>query len=183
MGALVGIPAGNDNDIVVSSDSDILELYWDKATGVIKGKKSDGNVLDFETGTSFLKQISISLSSAEVLNLFTVPKELVPAPGAGKAIVIIEASMQSIFGTVPYATNLQFNIITDTADREQMFDGDILISTVSRVIKSKVSGAPLTPSETEVIEDKALVIEVDAGNPTAGDSSFVINITYRVINV
>ena len=182
MSSTVEVPAiTNDADIVASSDEDILSLYWNKATGELKGKTgAAGDILEF-TSTA-IKQVQISIPTAEVLQLFTTPKQLIAAPGAGFAIVVIEASTEIIFAGSQYITNVQLKTITDTATRGQNLDSQILTSTVSR-IGSMASINLTAASDKQIIEDKALMLSMNTGNPVGGDSNIIVRLTYRLISV
>lgn len=175
------------SDIVKSSDPDILLLVWDKSSGLLKGVKGEsGDVLEFST--SILLEDKISVSSSEILALNTTPKELVAAPGTGKAIELISWSPSITFNTTPYATNTNLIVITDTAQLSQGTDNfnneKILQSTGDRILKLGLGFTGLSSvTDKQLIEDKALTLSVEGGNPTAGDSSIIIYFTYRVITL
>ena len=185
MPSTVGIPSiTDDTDIVASSDEDILSLYWNKATGELKGKTGvAGEILEFSAGTRVVLESKVLIPSVEVLQLFTTPKQLVAAPGVGLAIEIISSSIECVFNTISYATNVSFILITNNANTQQFSDDRILSSTIARITESSKTGAPFTVSDTQIIENEALTASVLIGNPTGGDSDINVYVSYRILTV
>ncbi|MES2395807.1 MAG: hypothetical protein V4549_07380 [Bacteroidota bacterium] len=123
----------------------------------------------------------ITLTSEEILNIFSSPKLAIASPGAGKAISIISGSMSLTFNSVAYSGNVIISLITDTAN---MYQGTFytLNSTVSRW--SRFNNVPgINATDTQLIADKALYIKNLVGNPSAGNSGGKIYITYEIIDL
>jgi hypothetical protein len=123
------------------------------------------------------------LTSAEVLALNATPLELVPAPGAGKAIKVIDAcgGVES-YNSAAYATNVTLNIITDTADQAQNSSAVLLTSTANRIMDiPKV--APSGATNKQIIENKSLKVQVATGNPATGNSPIVLYVAYSIVDV
>lgn len=53
-------------------------------------------------GASPYTEISVTLSSADIMALHTTPKQIVPAPGAGKVAIITDILVIYFFGTTAY---------------------------------------------------------------------------------
>ena len=113
----------------------------------------------------------ISLSSAQILSSFTTPITLVAAPGSGKYIQVINLDYYFDWNSVAYATNttawttyggLQFSTLdlTKTSD-------DLMINTQG-------SNGPFSLNQ-------AIAFTTTGGNPTAGNSTIKIIITYKII--
>lgn len=132
---------------------------------------------------------SLSITSAQILQLNTTPLEIVAAPGADKVIELIAWSSSLIFNTSKYFVNTDLFIITDTADLPQgmmvLNSESILKSTASRILKGGLGLTGLFTSETDtqLIADKSLQVTVDSGNPTTGDSDIVVFVAYRIIDI
>jgi hypothetical protein len=125
----------------------------------------------------------IVLTSAEVLALFSTPLELVPAPGSGKAIKVVDAAGGvEAYNSAAYATNVTMNIITDTADQAQNSSAVLLTSTANRIVDiPKV--APTGATNKQIIENKSLKVAVGTGNPATGNSPIVLYIAYSIVDV
>lgn len=137
---------------------------------------------------------TINIPSSQVLTLNTSPVEIVPAPTDGTKIVVI-ASWGSInFNSIPYDTNVDMWLITDTADLPQIdFFGNsgfivplggLLNSSVSRsltgTIISEGAGIFLADNDnrTQLIANKSLKVFTPVGNPANGDSPISITVAY-----
>ena len=128
-----------------------------------------------------IKSTSLTIATADVLTLNATPIEIVAAPGAGYAIEVLSASMKVVFNSVAYATNTALELTSSGADIKQ-FDGDLLGATVSKIGLINRDYRP-TSGQTQIIENAALNVSVDTGNPTAGDSDIKVYVTYRIITL
>jgi len=128
-----------------------------------------------------VKEASLTIATADVLTLNSAPIEIVAAPGAGFAIEVLSASLKVVFNSVAYATNTALELTSSGADIKQ-FDGDLLGATVSKIGLINRDYRP-TSGQTQIIENAALNVSVDTGNPTAGDSDIKVYVTYRIITL
>ena len=123
---------------------------------------------------------TITIPSADVLNLFTTPYLLIDSAGAGYYIQVLTASCHVDFNTTAYATSTTLNIYTDTATRVQHVFSNGLNATLSRIgvsAQQGISGA----ADTQLISNKGIYLQAQVGNPTLGDSDIIIYLTYRII--
>lgn len=124
----------------------------------------------------------ITVSSAEVSLLNTVPKQLVPAPGAGLAIITIQAFTQFKFGTFPYAgfTNLQ--IITSTLTQPQMLVNSVLDAPFNAI--KRFSGfVGIGSTIIEAVANQAINVQAIGGDPGVGDGTLEIHYWYSIQDV
>jgi len=123
----------------------------------------------------------VEISSAEILALFTTPKTLVAAPGAGKVLEFISLLLAYDWGTVAYtigtATDLQV-MYTDAAGAA--------VSTTQGVTDFLDQEADqlrsldkLEVSVTPVV-NAPLVLTLGVANVTLGDSPIHAKVAYRV---
>lgn len=63
-------------------------------------------VLNIGTTTAEIKKAVVTISSAELLALPETPVEVIAAPGAGKAIEIVNASAYYVYGGVAYVSHM-----------------------------------------------------------------------------
>jgi len=124
---------------------------------------------------------SLTIASADVLTLNSVPIEIVATPGVGYAIEVISVSMKIVYVSVAYATNTTLQLITSGAGIAQM-QGNLLGATVSKVGRLATINTP-TAGTTQIIENAALNVTVATGDPIAGDSDITVYVLYRIIPV
>jgi len=124
----------------------------------------------------------ITIPSASVLTLFSTPYTLLPAPGAGKAIRLVDWSASITYNSIAYATNTTLQIYTATAGTVQGSNSVILTSTASRHLLGSLTSASGTTS-TQLIANQALLLNTLSGNPTAGNSVLTIYIGYDIITL
>lgn len=129
-----------------------------------------------------IQRESIDISSAEFLSLNSSPKTLIAAPGSGKFIQIISISSSLDYNTTAYATNIAVFFrygsggpainsaswnIAQTADKYFRF------SLVSDETGTAVSS----------FTNQAIVAEANTGDPTDGDGTGKVYISYRIIDL
>lgn len=66
------------------------------------GASADPTFQDAPSGSGPVTQARVALSSAQLLSLFSSPVPIIAAPGAGKAIIIIQVVYSLTFGTTAY---------------------------------------------------------------------------------
>lgn len=143
--------------------------------GVAIGEKgNDGSMIG-----AIVKKI---IPSINILTLNTIPIQLIPSPGTGTAIKIIEWSSYIQFNSLPYATNTILQIFTKTATLIQGRDNKILLSTVSRMVNGQLIYTTST-TDTQIIANQPLMLNTLTGNPTIGNSDLIIYIGYSIIKL
>ena len=121
--------------------------------------------------TDGLLRVKVTVTSEEILNSFTTPVELIPAPPAGFYIDPISVIYKINFNTEEYDDNGSIGFLND----KQIFIIN-LKSRFSAVYKSRQNLG-------NSIIDGALIFTVATGNPTAGDSDLIIFITYQLVEL
>jgi hypothetical protein len=128
------------------------------------------------------KTAKVVISSAELLALYTTPKELVAAPGAGKLLIFDEAvvykpagkaysgiaSGEDLIITYTDASGAQVNTSLET-------DGFLDQTTAQTRITR-----PIVTEYTPVV-NAALVISLAAGNITTGDQPLYVTVYYHIV--
>ena len=150
---------------------------------VLDGKEAlqDKSVPSAKLDDSVIKYADIEISSAEILDLYTTPKELVAAPGAGKVLEFISLLLALDFEATAYtigtATDLQVKY-TDaggaavSTTRAATGFLDQTVDQLSSLDKLEATVAPA--------DNAALVLTLGVANVTAGDSPIHAKIAYRV---
>lgn len=121
-----------------------------------------------------------TLTSAQILALGTVIT-LVPAPGAGRAIIVKNVYTRLNFNTTAYNTNTLY-IRLDGASDPVGEMSQYLNSTVSRFGKFYIdSDFFVNTTNTVILENQALFIYTSA-NPTTGNSTMDILVEYQILD-
>lgn len=131
---------------------------------------------------NMVKRVKVSIPSAAVLTLNSVPVVAVVAPGIGYAINVISLLVSTIFGSVPYTTHLDIDVTTDTANNVQGQIVNGLNASVDSIRRGNLELAGFA-SDTQIIENKDLLILVNTGDPLAGDSDIDVYIDYEIIKL
>lgn len=120
----------------------------------------------------------VSLTSAQILDLFSTPVTLVNAPGVGKGILMIISVAKWNFVTSAYTTAgnaLRIRCATNTTSQTSSTS---LLTATSSGIRSLVY-----TSNINITENQALIVDQATANPTGGDSTLDLYITYQIISL
>jgi hypothetical protein len=168
------VPSSNDHTDGTWIATDIYkgELFFNQADGVLWTRGDSG--IECIQGTA-----KLTIASADVLQLNTTPLTIVAAQGAGTAIEVISASAKLTYGTVQYATNTVLQLVTAGGNDAQVD----WISTFLSTSGSAIGRAVNIYDKSNLIENAALTVTVETGDPTAGDSDITVYCTYRIITL
>ena len=130
-------------------------------------------------GCVCVKEASLTIATADVLQLNTTPIEVIPAPGAGFAIRVLSAEMKMVYVSADYATNTSLVLIADTLTEKQAGTNIGISQSAFSNIEIEVN----SESEVQIIDNKPINITIETGNPTAGDSDIKVYVSYRIITL
>lgn len=120
-------------------------------------------------------QADVTIPSASVLALGTTPYQLIPAPGAGLAIVPKAMLVRFANGTTDYTTNTQMFI--KGAGGNAVFEISIDSAALSPVLAVGVLAGG------NLVDNGALVAEEETGNPADGNYDLVCSIWYKIVTI
>ncbi len=127
----------------------------------------------------------VTISSAELLALNAVPKQLIAAPGAGKALILVDAQLE-----LPYATTAYAGIAAgeDLEIRYTNGAGQLVATVETTGFLDAVATAHrhVYPASTAAIvpaENAALVMDLAVAEITTGDSPLKVRVRYREITL
>jgi hypothetical protein len=120
-----------------------------------------------------------SILSADVLTMNSSPVELVPAPGVGFAIEVLDAIIALDFNSAAYTGGTTVRLMT--SGNQAQATCTVLDATVSTRRRFDIV-SPSAVTDTQIIENAALVADTVAVANT-GDSNIQIWFTYRIISV
>lgn len=149
---------------------------------------TDSKVLSFGDGVTHaaiqesdactcVKTVKVTLTSAQILSSNTTPIQLIAAPGAGKMIMVLSFAGNLTYNTATYATNTSGQLVQG-ATLVRTFS---LAFTTSGQIYLAPSSPPLALSST--LENQSISFSTQTGDPTAGDGTIDLHLTYTVITL
>ena len=136
--------------------------------------------------------VQATVSSAEILALFTTPKEIVAAPGTGKLLLPFACSTELLFGTTPYTKGpgaigslaIIYSGSPEDSSADLMVDDGIAggIFTQSADTVGRMSGNAGSNVRADA-ENKGLSLYTDTDDPTLGDGTLVVTVIYHIIEL
>lgn len=139
-----------------------------------------GKVLEAQTFSDL-----VDISSAELLALNATPKTLVAAPGAGKALILLDASVQLNFATTEYdgiaaGEDLNINYTDGSGDTVATVEATGFLDASADALRHvyPLAAAAITP-----VENAPLVMHMATGEIATGDSPLKVRVNYKVIDI
>jgi hypothetical protein len=163
---------------VIATDLFEKEIVSPNSSAYITGQI----LIDFITPSN-ISTIKFSLTSVQILQLFSTPLLVIAAPSNLYAIRVLEYSANLIFATTAYTSSANdLMLITDTATTGQMGVQIFTATATSHRRGFDLSG--VSPTTTgQLIAGKALYVQAATQNPTLGDSPIDIYITYELLKL
>lgn len=132
------------------------------------------------TATEEIITRTVKLPTAWILTSFTTPLTLIPAPGAGKAIRLMDLTAVMDYNSAAYASNTTFEVrYTDWSGTKVTADISSLLAATSDTYIN-VWGIE---AQLALTANAAVVIRTATGNPTAGNSDIYVTVVYRVVSL
>lgn len=124
----------------------------------------------------------VALTSTEIKALYTTPKTLVAAPGAGKVLEFLSAVLILDYGTAAYATNGDLTVKqtngSGVALSNTVLLANLLAATADKIVALEPAGAADTGEA--LTANAAIVLACGTGNPATGDGVMRVKVAYRV---
>lgn len=121
----------------------------------------------------------VGISAAEIQTLFTAPIELIPAAGAGKIIVLLDAQVIFTYNAPAYTIG-NIAIVTAGTGVYQAISNDILFSTADKYSTFEmVQGTNLG----NLAENASLYLMALITNPLNGNGTAVVHYRYKIITI
>ena len=154
-------------------------VYWTQVT-LSEMLPDVMKLADISTSSgAVLKEASLTIASADVLQLNSTPLTIVAAQGSGTAIEVISASFKIEFNSVAYATNTNLQLYASGSNEIQASNSIDQVANAFSKFEFEIGAT----GSVQFVENAALLVNVGGGNPTAGDSDITVYVLYRVINV
>ena len=128
---------------------------------------------------------TITLSKAQLLNLFSAPVSVLPAPGAGKAIVIFQSFYVLHYGTTTYLSpgfnNGLFYASPSGAAADAGDNG--VFTTASSAMTSSPAGFQGGIAVLNTVENQPVVLANATADMTTGDGTGVLFVFYAIVTI
>lgn len=128
---------------------------------------------------------NVTISTAELLALNATPKSLVAAPGAGKALILIDAQLMLDYNTVAYAgiaagEDLEVRYTNGSGQLVATVETTGFLDATADAYRHvyPASAAAITP-----VDNAALVLDLAAGEIITGNSPLKVRVRYREITL
>jgi hypothetical protein len=171
------------SQLPIASDLEITENIWlalNTELNITKRKQLTDILRLMFGGVKFGK---FTIPSADVLTSNTIPYDFIAAPGTGKAIEMVSCLMGcETYGGVPYATNIEGQIITKTATLPQLKLVDGLGFNTQTLLKMIVPHV-VVAADTQIIENLAVRFFTPTADPTAGTSDVVLYCSWNELTL
>ena len=126
------------------------------------------------------RMAEVSVSSAQILNMNTVPVVLIASPGVTKILCV-----DSVLVKYNRVTSDYSNLVLPSVDYQVASSGITFASATNALQNMMSVGSSTwykyTKTQTQLLEDGQLVLTAFQ-NPTGGDSTMLFNIKYRIFN-
>lgn len=125
----------------------------------------------------------ITVTTEELLALNTTPKALVAAPGAGKAIVPVDALMFLDYATTAYdgiaaGEDLAMRYTDGSGNIAAQVETTGFLDASADAHRAAVFSGLITPTA-----NAALVLHMTSGNIATGDSPLKVQVRYRIVDL
>jgi hypothetical protein len=117
----------------------------------------------------------LTITSAEVLALNSTPKAFGLTVPTGYYVQLVSAQMKATYNSVPYATNI--NLEVGFSGVKPIFLDDVLGFNSNRFANLDYESSGVISAASDVI------VSVNNGNPTAGNSDITIYLTYILVEL
>jgi hypothetical protein len=169
----IGYEAGKDN---TSANQFIVKQNNIDTTPLIQGDFSTGIINIYGKQLTVVQEATVSLSEAQIESLHTTPVQVIPAPGVGKAIMIIAGSAELTFGTAQYNNNTLTRLRNVGSTSPALLQVDILDLLADKHIQMSLGSG-------EYIENTAIEIYNNQDAGTSGDSTVKVHVLYTIITL
>jgi len=148
---------------------------------ITSAKIAPNAVVSGDLAVNTVQYAEVEISAAEILALYTLAKELVAAPGAGKVLEFISLTLAYDYGTVAYtigdATNLEVKITDKTGASVSTTQAvtDMIDQVTDQLRALDKLEASVTP-----VDNAPLCLALAGADPTAGDGTIHAKVAYRV---
>lgn len=169
----------NKTDHFIDEDS-----FASNSATKVPSQQSVKAYVDAQVAVGGLTTATVDITSSEILNIFTTPKQIIAAPGAGKILQVVSLMAYYKFGTTAYSASASFAFKYDNAS-------GAAVNISSLTMLDNAADALIFPELATQTNDvlvtpyvnKNIIFTNTSANPTSGDGTLRIYVTYKTITV
>jgi hypothetical protein len=120
----------------------------------------------------------ITITNAQILQLYTTPVLIQEALGAGVLIVPLQITLEAVDVVTPYSVNLNTLLKYRNGDIHFFNENQILKSTVSRKIPFEIFGDASNVDQTVMVFNDDLILTMYTGNPINGNFNLIFHLWF-----
>jgi hypothetical protein len=171
---------GNNNQVLFGA-SNVVIINSDN---VVVGESDVVYLNNYKQVNCRIQCASLTIASADVLQLNSKPKQFGISVPSGYAARIISLDGKIVYGSSTYATNgnLVVRCVGTSSPQGGWTGTQFLFATTSRTSTATLTSGTSATSN-QLIDGADLEVFVETGNPTAGDSEITVYVLYRIISV
>lgn len=121
----------------------------------------------------------VNISSNEILNLNSSPKEIIAAPGAGKYIHVVKGYIFYDYGTVAYSVSGSIRLEYESEVNQGSFN-NLIDQTTNRIA---IVGGVNVIGDLQDVENQALQLTALNADPMDGDGTIKVKLIYVVLDL
>lgn len=131
-------------------------------------------------GAGILRQRTVTLTSEQLLNLHASPIEVIPAPGAGKATIVLKVIYRHILGSTAYTIGVENALyFADSGVQVASSDGSVFANNSDNLQISDGASGDLTAN----FDNRAIVFTNVGPEMTNGDGTGVVTVQYAILDL
>lgn len=147
----------------------------------------------FTVSSGVVQKATVTLSSAQILALADTPVQIVGPPGAGKGIFPLQLVSVLHFVTTGYTVASDVGPAIGYPQNElaapqlalllTAYDSNDLVSLDDMTTAGGAGVSGGYGNDASTFDNQAVVLRASGGNPTAGDCTLTVTLTYLVVSV
>ena len=143
----------------------------------------------FTQSGNLLQTVQITLTSAQILSLGTIPVQILPAPGAGQMIVPVLATAKLIYNSIAYIVAVDSLLLvvgaavgTGNAAGPFALIGGPLAGFLDQIQSAYqiIGGMADASTLTQIINQPLNITTKNGTNPTSGNSTVILTVQYYI---
>lgn len=171
--------------LVYNTGSKILKAK-DIVNGIIADLFGGASDLQFPSATGGVKlavdlmqRVTVTVTSAQIKTLNSVPTTILAAPGAGFGLVINTIVFNMVFGTTQYASGGAVSV-TYTGNATNLLATTLAANQITSATSTR-NWIPAAAGQNAILVNTGLDIKAATGDFTTGDGVLNVTIEYKIV--
>jgi hypothetical protein len=141
--------------------------------------------MQYQPSGSVLQKASVTLSSAQILTIFTTPVNVIPAPPTGMTNILLSATLNYLFGGTAYTDGgghllFRYNGVPQV-NATAGFTTGVNFWTGAVDAYGMLPGTSFGGIPVVRVESQPIAIQQDTANPTLGNGTIVVTANFITV--